>query len=122
MNGSVARGPQDLEALDVDEAAKIEHRDGVAEEIEARQSIIGGGEDDINHTDLRHYTSINSVWMSRTSRRIPWTRLRVVGFPLATCMTNITGADGHHSHRPCLCRVAERKDGTRWGGGGDATT
>ena len=41
MKGSTARGPQGLEAPDVDEAAKIEHRDGVAEEIEARQSITG---------------------------------------------------------------------------------
>ena len=30
MKGSAARGPQGLEGPDVDEATKIEHRDGVA--------------------------------------------------------------------------------------------
>ena len=43
MKGSTARGPQGLEAPDVDEATKIEHRDGVVGEIKARQSITGGG-------------------------------------------------------------------------------
>ena len=53
------------------------------------------------------------------NRRIPWTRLWVVGFPLAACMTNNTWADGHDSRGPRLSRVAERKEGHRGGYGVD---